>query len=301
MKLLNTTLLLFMLPVTVLVAETPKPTTQLDFSSLVNDFMAEDNLLKKTINLSGKQRMLTQKMTKLALQSSHNIQTKQSREALNKMAELYDKTLNGFKKGDSDLGIKATNNKKVKEQIAMVEKAWKPFYEAVNKIVAGKDKDGKALGYVVANNEKLLKLSNELVKAFESSNTSINYLEKARLHLVNIAGRQRMLTQKMTKEKLLLVNGEKAYASKLDETIKLFDSSLTALIKGDKSQNITKPTNEKIIKQLTKLSKLWEELKPLYEKKKDSAKELAMIISKNGTLLKEMNTMVNMAEQEAEY
>ena len=301
MKLLNTTLLLFMLPVTVLVAETPKPTTQLDFSSLVNDFMAEDNLLKKTINLSGKQRMLTQKMTKLALQSSHNIQTKQSREALNKMAELYDKTLNGFKKGDSDLGIKATNNKKVKEQIAMVEKAWKPFYEAVNKIVAGKDKDGKALGYVVANNEKLLKLSNELVEAFESSNTSINYLEKARLHLVNIAGRQRMLTQKMTKEKLLLVNGEKAYASKLDETIKLFDSSLTALIKGDKSQNITKPTNEKIIKQLKVVSKLWEELKPLYEKKKDSAKELAMIISKNGTLLKEMNTMVKMAEQEAEY
>ena len=301
MKLLNTTLLLFMLPVTVLVAETPKPTTQLDFSSLVNDFMAEDNLLKKTINLSGKQRMLTQKMTKLALQSSHNIQTKQSREALNKMAKLYDKTLNGFKKGDSDLGIKATNNKKVKEQISMVEKAWKPFYEAINKIVAGKDKDGKALGYVVANNEKLLKLSNELVEAFESSNTSINYLEKARLHLVNIAGRQRMLTQKMTKEKLLLVNGEKAYASKLDETIKLFDSSLTGLLKGDKSQNITKPTNEKIIKQLTKVSKLWEELKPLYEKKKDSAKELAMIISKNGTLLKEMNTMVNMAEQEAEY
>ena len=301
MKLLNKTLLLFILPVTVLVAEAPKTTTQLDFSSLVNDFMEEDNILKKTINLSGKERMLTQKMTKLALQSTLNIQKDESRKALKKVADLYAKTLTGFKNGDSDLGLKATTNKKVKEQIAVVEKAWKPFYEAVNKIVEGKDKDGKALDYVVKNNEKLLKLSNNLVEAYESSNTSINYLEKARLHLVNIAGRQRMLTQKMTKEKLLLLKGENSYAPKLAKSVKLFDSSLTALIKGDKSQNITKPTNEKIIKQLKVVSKLWEELKPLYEKKKNSPKELATIITKNETLLKEMNAMVKMAEKEAEY
>ena len=301
MKLLNKTLLLFILPVTVLVAEAPKTTTQLDFSSLVNDFMEEDNILKKTINLSGKERMLTQKMTKLALQSTLNIQQDESRKALKKVADLYAKTLTGFKNGDSDLGLEATTNKKVKEQIAIVEKAWKPFYEAVNKIVEGKDKDGKALDYVVKNNEKLLKLSNNLVEAYESSNTSINYLEKARLHLVNVAGRQRMLTQKMTKEKLLLLKGENSYATKLAKTIKLFDSSLTALIKGDKSQNITKPTNEKIIKQLKVVSKLWEELKPLYEKKKNSPKELATIITKNETLLKEMNAMVKMAEKEAEY
>ena len=301
MKLLNKTLLLFILPVTVLVAEAPKTTTQLDFSSLVNDFMEEDNILKKTINLSGKERMLTQKMTKLALQSTLNIQKDESRKALKKVADLYAKTLTGFKNGDSDLGLEATTNKKVKEQIAIVEKAWKPFYEAVNKIVEGKDKDGKALDYVVKNNENLLKLSNNLVEAYESSNTSINYLEKARLHLVNVAGRQRMLTQKMTKEKLLLLKGENSYAPKLAKTIKLFDSSLTALIKGDKSQNITKPTNEKIIKQLKVVSKLWEELKPLYEKKKNSPKELATIITKNETLLKEMNAMVKMAEKEAEY
>ena len=290
-----------MLSVTITVADTPKPINQLDFSSLVNDFMEEDNILKKTINLSGKERMLTQNMTKLALQSSLNIQRDKSRKALKEVADLYGKTLNGFKNGDSDLGLKAATNKKVKEQIAVVEKAWKPFYEAVNKIVDGKDKDGKAIKYVVANNEELLKLSNDLVEAYESSNTSVNYLEKARLHVVNIAGRQRMLTQKMTKEKLLILKGQKEYESKLTKTVKLFDTSLTALIKGDKSQDITKPTNEKIIKQLKVVSKLWAELKPLYEKKKNSVKELAIIITKNGTLLREMNTMVNMAEKEAEY
>ncbi len=298
MNILNKTLLLFMLPVTIAVADTPK---QLDFSSLVNDFMEKDNILKKTINLSGKERMLTQNMTKLALQSSLDIQGDKSRKALKKVADLYGKTLNGFKNGDSDLGLKATTNKKVKEQIAIVENAWKPFYEAINKIVEGKDKDGKALKYVIANNEKLLKLSNDLVEAYEASNTSVNYLEKARLHIVNVAGRQRMLTQKMTKEKLLILKGQKEYETKLAKTVKLFDTSLIALIKGDKAQNITKPTNKKIISQLKVVSKLWEELKPLYEKKKNSAKELATIITKNETLLKEMDKMVKLAEKETEY
>ena len=298
MNILNKTLLLFMLPVTIAVADTPK---QLDFSSLVNDFMEKDNILKKTINLSGKERMLTQNMTKLALQSSLDIEGDKSRKALKIVADLYGKTLIGFKNGDSDLGLKATTNKKVKEQIAIVENAWKPFYEAINKIVEGKDKDGKALKYVIANNEKLLKLSNDLVEAYEASNTSVNYLEKARLHIVNVAGRQRMLTQKMTKEKLLILKGQKEYETKLAKTVKLFDTSLIALIKGDKAQNITKPTNKKIISQLKVVSKLWEELKPLYEKKKNSAKELATIITKNETLLKEMDKMVKLAEKETEY
>ncbi len=301
MNILNKTLLILMFSATIVVADTSNSLSQLDFSSLVNDFMEEDNILKKTINLSGKERMLTQNMTKLALQSNLNIQREKSRKSLKKIADLYNKTLNGFKNGDSDLGLKATTNKKVKEQIAVVEKAWKPFYKAINKIVDGKDKDGKALDYIIANNEKLLKLSNDLVEAYESSNTSVNYLEKARLHVVNVAGRQRMLTQKMTKEKLLILKGQKEYEPKLAKTVKLFDTSLTALIKGDKSQDITKPTNEKIIKQLEVVSKLWAELKPLYEKKKNSVKELVIIITKNETLLKEMDSMVKMAEKETEY
>jgi len=289
-----------MLPMTLLVADNSKPVTQMDFSSLVNEFMEEGNTLKTTINLSGKQRMLTQRMSKLALQVDLNIQKKESMASLKKMAELYDKTFNAFKNGDSDLGIKKATNKTVLAKIALVETEWKAFYSHVKNIINGKD-DGKSLKYVILGNEKLLAVSNDLVKAYEASNTSSNYLEKARLRVVNVAGRQRMLTQKMTKEKLLLLKGEKSYAKKLTETIKLFDSSLTAIIKGDKNKNISKPTNEKIINQLKVVSKMWESLKPLYVKEKNSAKELATIIAKNSVLLKEMNSMVQLAEKEVEY
>ena len=289
MKPLNKTLFLLILPLAILVADSPKTVTQLDFSSLVDEFMNEENSLKRTINLSGKQRMLTQLMTKLSLQIEMNIQKDKSLKKLKQMADLYDSTLKDLKK---------TTNKKVLKEITSVEQVWKPFYKEVNEFIEKKSK--KSLKYIIENNEALLKISNELVKVFEATNTSENYLEKARLRVVNIAGRQRMLTQKMTKEKLLIAKGEN-YSTKLKETMALFDDSLMLLIKGDSKKMISKPSNEKILAQLKVVSKLWSELKPLYEKKKNSSKELAIIITKNPLLLKEMNSMVQMAEKEVEY
>jgi hypothetical protein len=52
---------------------------------------------------------------------------------------------------------------------------------------------------------------------------------------INLAGKQRMLTQKMTKELLLVANGIDADANKanLGKTVALFQSTLTGLLDGD--------------------------------------------------------------------
>ncbi|HHD75265.1 MAG TPA: hypothetical protein ENK95_00410, partial [Campylobacterales bacterium] len=174
------------------------------------------------------------------------------------------------------------------------------FYTHIQKIIKGKD-DGTSFKYIMANNVELLKISNELVKRYEASNTSENYLEKSRLSVVNVAGRQRMLTQKMTKEKLLYLRGDKEIRESLLKTVKLFDDSLNALIYGDVKQHLPKATNEKITKQLAVVDGIWKRLKPLYMKEKNSSKEMALIIAKNTVLLKEMNSMVKMSEVEVEY
>jgi len=274
---------------------------RLQFASLIGNFMDKSKILKKRVNLSGKQRMLTQRMTKLALLISSNIDKESNRKKLIEISDLYNKTLNAFKKGDKDLGCIATNEEEIKKQIVVVEKEWTPFYKHIQNISNGSDKDGSSLAYIISNNEKLLQLSDNLVKKFEASNKSLNYLDKARLHIVNIAGRQRMLTQKMTKEKLLIVKGKKENSAKLEKTIKLFDTSLTALIKGDKELALVKSSNKKIISQLEIVANIWKDLKPLYEKTKLNTKDLAVIIKKNPLLLKEMNAMVKLAELEVEY
>ena len=271
------------------------------FASLISSFMSKSNILKKRVNLSGRQRMLTQRITKLAILVSSSIDKKENRKRLVKFSNLYNQTLMAFRDGDAELGCIPSNSKEIKEQIAVIEKEWRPFYEKAKLIADGKDKDGKALAYMVSKNENLLKISNELVKRYEKSNRSSNYLDKARLHIVNIAGRQRMLTQKMTKEKLLMAKGDSSYSGKLNKTIKLFDDSLNTLINGDTKQNIVKPSNKSIKKQLAKVDGIWKTLKPLYEKPKPSVKELKTIIDKNPTLLSEMNKMVKMSEVEIEY
>jgi len=270
-------------------------------ASIVNTFMNKNSMLKRLINLSGKQRMLTQRMTKLSLLVSLNITKEENRKKLIKFSSLYNQTLQAFKNGDKELNCTPIKNHSINQQIAIIEKKWKPFYKNIQKIIDGKDRDKKALKYVVENNEELLAVSNELVKRYEKSNKSTNYLDKARLHIVNVAGRQRMLTQKMTKEKILIIKGEKKYKTKLPKTIKLFDDSLNALIKGDNKQMIVKPTSKTIKKQLAKVAKIWKKLKPLYIKPKLTPKELATIIKQNPILLSEMNKMVKMSEVEIEY
>ena len=271
------------------------------FASLIGSFMNKSNILKKRVNLSGRQRMFTQRMTKLAILVSSNIDKKENKKRLVKFSDLYNQTLMAFRDGDANMGCIPSNGKDIKAQIAVIEKEWKPFYEKVKLITDGKDKDGKALEYMVSKNEYLLKISNELVKRYEKSNKASNYLDKARLHIVNVAGRQRMLTQKMTKEKLLIAKGESGYSAKLKKTIKLFDDSLNALINGDEKQTIVKPSSKKIKKQLAIVEGIWKRLKPLYKKSKPSAKELKTIIKQNPTLLSEMNKMVKMSEVEIEY
>lgn len=274
---------------------------ELNMASLVDDLMSGDNAIKKRINTSGRQRMLTQRITKLSLLISLNIEKDKNKKKLMKFAKLYDTTLSEFKKGNSKLNFSKDDNDKINKQIAIVDKLWKEFFDNIKFLDNDKDKGDKALNYIISHNEPLLKESNLLVSLYEKANKSQNYMEKAMVKIVNLAGRQRMLTQKMTKEKLLCVKGDKEYKKSIVKTIKLFDDSLTALINGDPKQNIPKPSNKKIKNQLAKVKKLWEELKPLYQDFHPNAKTLTIIIKKNPILLKEMNTMVTLAEQETEY
>ena len=274
---------------------------RLKLASILGNFMNKNKTIKKRVNLSGRQRMLIQRMTKLSLLINSNINPKSNREKLKKYSKLYDKTLNAFKNGDKELGCTPTKDKNIQKQIEVVEKEWKPFYQNIQKIIENRDNDKKALHYLINNDEKLLKVSDDLVKLYEKSDKSENYLEKVKVHIVNIAGRERMLSQKMTKEKLLYLQGKKEYAQKLQNSIKLFDDSLNALINGDPKQNIVKPTNKKIKEQLKKVNDIWQKLKPLYLKENPTKKELAYIIKMNPLLLSEMNKMVEMTESQREY
>ncbi len=104
---------------------------RLKFASIINSFMNQNNTLKRLVNLSGKQRMLTQKMAKLSILVSFGIDKEDNIKKLNKFSKLYDKTLRGFKNGDKELGIETISKPIIQKQIKVIEKKWNPFYKNI--------------------------------------------------------------------------------------------------------------------------------------------------------------------------
>jgi methyl-accepting chemotaxis protein len=70
---------------------------------------------------------------------------------------------------------------------------------------------------------------------------------------INIAGRQRMLSQRLAKE-VLLVNYGIEQSTAVNNTIRSFETSMGMLLNGDKARGISAPMNREIQKQLEKVS-----------------------------------------------
>lgn len=127
--------------------------------------------------------------------------------------------------------------------------------------------------------------------------------------VINLAGRQRMLSQKMTKEILLFAKGSLS-ADEVNNTIAVFHQTLEALMHGGKApldlartKFALLPANESqtALNQLREVASLWEtfiDRADLFLRNKDS-ESLNYINKNNIGLLKEMNEAVFLMDQEA--
>lgn len=258
-----------------------------DFSSIVNSFMNQNSQPKEKTNLAGKQRMLTQRMTKLTLLIDADIKSEKNIKKLHKAITLY----------EENLKILHSKDPKITQQIQIIKKLWKPFSTNIKNVILNK----KGIDYIITHNEILLKESNNLVKLYETSNATLNYLDKARLYIVNLAGRQRMLLEKMSKEKILVFQEKKGYKKKLKNSMDEFELALKKLREGDSQKFIPTVSNPKLIQKLNIIEPLWKQLKPLYKKEKLSKKELSSLILQTNLLLLESNIYVKLTEIEIEY
>ena len=280
-----------LLPLLIISISTPAQEVDFnEFSSIIDSFMDNSNKLKEQINIAGKQRMLTQRMIKLALLIDEEIKREKNIKKLNNAIKHYSDNLKALQ----------SENPQIHQQLETIQKLWSPFLENIESIIQNK-KENKALQYLIDNNIKLLKSSNKLVTIYENSKEELNYLDKAELDIVNLAGRQRMLLEKMSKEKILLFKEKSEYKKELSSSVNDFDQALQQLRKGDKEKHFPKVTNPKLIKKLNVIEPLWAELKALYKKDKITKKELSHLIRKSSLLLLESNIYVKLIELETEY
>jgi len=139
--------------------------------------------------------------------------------------------------------------------------------------------------------------------------------------VINLSGRQRMLTQKMTKEMLMFsfykTNSfeQKMKETKylLENTMKVFETTLLALKDGGsapldlefkKFRVCPKPDNKAIVKQLEIVNQLWVKMKKHIQgfiiSEGTNINDYNFVINNNLKLLSEMNKAVEMFQKDSE-
>jgi len=121
--------------------------------------------------------------------------------------------------------------------------------------------------------------------------------------VINLAGRQRMLIQKLTKE-LIMMKSVQGVRAEAEDTANLFDKTLKGLLNGDKELALPGVSDRLIKRQLKKVQNLWDELQqkiePLFRGEKLSSDYFVSLDRFSNNLVKEMNRAVSMMEQKAD-
>lgn len=117
---------------------------------------------------------------------------------------------------------------------------------------------------------------------------------------INVAGRQRMLSQRIAKE-AMLVAADIEQRVALEKTITLFEQSHQRIVNGDTVSGMNALSDPDIITQMAHVQSIWDSYKALIEKhiQENSSDTLKQIQQQSPVILKQMNKAVVMMTAQA--
>ncbi len=252
--------------------------------------------------------MLTQKMSKEVMLIVLGVDKDDNLVNLDSTAALFDKTLTGLRDGNAELKLPTTSDPAIIVQLDKIISMWKVFNRTVQEIVSTGKVSKNQMATIIDDNPALLAEMNRCVKMYELDASKAGLKADPGLAVtINLSGRQRMLSQKMSKEFFIIVAGYnvKENRQNLLETSSLFDRTLKGLIAGNRTMNLPAVKSPEIRQQLEKIASIWRNFKPaIIFAISDRTKEIYpaqinTVARKNIPLLTEMNRAVGMYEREA--
>jgi len=276
---------------------------RLELTHIVNQAFTTQANKGKVINLAANNKMLSQKMAKDAVYIVNNIDPKAHYKDLKESAQIFNSFIVGLQEGNVTLQLKKATDKDILRELDEVTTEWKAFNAQIKKIYVKGKVNQSAYQYLINNNEKLLRLSHKFTQTLKSKNILNTNDNKVIGNTLKIADRQRMLTQKMFKEKLLIYSKQNAKRNKvrLRGSLILFKNGLKGLIYGDNKRGLTKVTNKNIQNKLQEMQTLYQEVQSIYIKERLNNADIEQLSVIDNKLLKLSTQIVNMIENTLVY
>ncbi len=236
---------------------------------------AEIGSLSTAINKAGRQRMLAERIVKAYALVGLRVQAGRHKKQLATAIKLFEAQLEEFKAYSS--------NQEIIDGLNKVEKLWGPFKKLASAPVS---KDGAQA--LLEINDELLEVTHQIVLMLErQSGTQAG-------RLVNLAGRQRMLSQRLAKFYMIRAWGIAGAdtLAKMKTAVDEFDVTLsTELVVSDKN-------TPEIQSELHKATKQWSLYRRGLKLESDSGDYIPIIMAVTSeNLLKIMNKITGLYEK----
>ena len=277
---------------------------QLELNQLINNLFQEASEKRSVIAMSAHNKMLSQKISKDVVMIVNGIDVESYRYDLIRSTQTFNDFLLAMYQGEQKRSIVKTTDSEVLKELEEIKKEWTVFCKHVLKFYKKENKiDRESYKYIVNNNEKLLRLSHKLTQTLKSKNRLNINDNKVLEHTLKIADRQKMLTQKMFKERFLIYINEdvKRNSVRLRGSLILFKNGLKGLIYGNEKRGLAGVTNPEIKLKLQKMWVLYQEVKRFYIQKTINKQEMYRLAVIEKELLKYATEVVTMIENTLEY
>lgn len=231
------------------------------------EMRSPEAVLNQQIDMAGRQRLLSQRIAASACLLSLGVDAEASETALSEAQLIYGATLDHLQNGDANSGLPAATDPQVVAALEAARQVWAPLDASVTHILAG-DAGIEDMRAIAAGEGPLLAASQAVVAALTAT-AGHGAGGPALAHAIDLAGRQRMLSQAAIKDSCLLSQAALTgldpaqITADLTARIDLFEETAGELRAGNEDTGIAPPPNVEAENALDTVQVTWQDMREL--------------------------------------